>query len=74
MPAQVQPESILLQVVAMPSVPGTNNETGKEERGGSMNKRKMGLIGPIIKHTYQHQCNGECQGNIHMIYKRGNDE
>ena len=39
-----------------------------------MNKRKMGLIGPIIKDTYQHQCNGECKGNIHMIYKRGNDE
>ena len=40
-----------------------------------MNKRKMGLIGPIIKDNYyNHQCNGECQGNIHMIYKGGNDE
>ena len=39
-----------------------------------MNKRKMGLIGPIIKDTYQHQCNGECKGNIHMIYKGGHDE
>jgi hypothetical protein len=39
-----------------------------------MNKRKLGLIGPIIQDTYNHQCNGECKGNIHMIYKRGNDE
>jgi hypothetical protein len=71
MPAHVQPESIFLQVVAMPSVPGTNSGTGKEDRGGSMNKKKMGLIGPIIQDNHQHQCNSGCQGNIHMIIKRG---
>ena len=42
---------------------------GTKTGGGSMNKRKMGLIGPIIKDTYQHQCNSECQENIHMIKK-----
>ena len=35
-----------------------------------MNKRKLGLIGPIIKDTYKHQCNSGCQGSIHMIEKR----
>ena len=39
-----------------------------------MSKRRMGLIGPIIQDNYQHQCNGECKGNIHMIYKGGHDE
>jgi hypothetical protein len=32
-----------------------------------MSKRRMGLIGPIIQDTYNHQCNGECKGAIHMI-------
>ena len=36
-----------------------------------MTKTKLGLIGPIIKDNHQHQCNSGCQGNIHMIIKRG---
>ena len=35
-----------------------------------MTKTKLGLIGPIIKDTYGHECNGECKGNIHVIYRR----
>ena len=36
-----------------------------------MTKTKLGLIGPIIKDNHGHdECNGECKGNIHVIYRR----
>jgi len=40
----------------------------KKRRG--MTKKKLGLIGPIIKDTHGHECNGECKGAIHVIYNR----
>jgi hypothetical protein len=30
---------------------------------------KLGLIGPSLLDTYKHQCNRECEGNIHVIYR-----
>ena len=35
-----------------------------------MKRITRGIIGPIIQDTYGHQCNGECKGNIHVIYQR----
>ena len=40
------------------------------EEENTMKRITKGIIGPIIKDTYDHQCNGECKGNIHVIYLR----
>jgi len=36
-----------------------------------MTKKKLGLIGAILKDNHGHdECNGECKGSIHVIYNR----
>ena len=49
--------------------PGKHHTIYNEEN--IMTKTKLGLIGPIIKDNHGHECNGECKGSIHVIYKRG---
>ena len=35
-----------------------------------MTKKKVGGSGAILKDNHGHECNGECKGNIHVIYNR----